>query len=154
MGNCAAAMEPAKELEQSLHSAMEEQLSLAAHWARIQDRQVLELTQHLLEEEERWASLFPRRALARYEETSRQHWQRLLRQTWLEGLRGSLGLAPSPRPEPEELPAMEDFFTNLSAGQTQALLCRRQMDRQLFQAQAPYFRQAGWQLGQLIAALA
>ena len=69
-------------LENSLCNILDEQLSLAAQWARQSDPLVMELTQRLLDQEEALIPFFSpetRLTYAQYVEICRRNWDACLR---------------------------------------------------------------------------
>ena len=76
-------------LENSLCNILDEQLSLAAQWARQSDPLVMELTQRLLDQEEALIPFFSpenRLTYAQYVEICRRNWDACLRRQWLSPL--------------------------------------------------------------------
>lgn len=135
-------------LENSLCNILDEQLSLAAQWARQSDPLILELTQRLLDQEEALLPLFSpetRPAYAQYVEICRRNWDACLRRQWLSGFWDK---EPSPVPC---RPGWQKGFSALSPAAQDALAAICRTERRLFLIQAPYFRQAGRRLSQLMA---
>ncbi len=141
-------------LEGSLDNLLDEQLSLAAQWARQSDPLVMELTQRLIWLEETLVPLSAPENLpyVQYFELFRRAWEADLRAQWLSGFRGE---APALCPDWQETLARLEEPLSVPSPETDASLesCR-QTARLLFQVQAPYFRQAGLQFRQLMANLA
>ena len=135
-------------LENSLCNILDEQLSLAAQWARQSDPLVMELTQRLLDQEEALIPFFSpenRLTYAQYVEICRRNWDACLRRQWLSGFWGE---------EPSSFPLQPGWqkdFPALSPSGASALAAVRQTEQRLFLTQAPYFRQAGRRLSPLVA---
>jgi len=82
---------------------------------------------------------------AQYVEICRRNWDACLRRQWLSGFWGE---------EPSSFPLQPGWqkdFPALSPSGASALAAVRQTEQRLFLTQAPYFRQAGRRLSQLVA---
>ena len=104
--------------------------------------------QRLLDQEEALIPFFSpenRLTYAQYVEICRRNWDACLRRQWLSGFWGE---------EPSSFPLQPGWqkdFPALSPSGASALAAVRQTEQRLFLTQAPYFRQAGRRLSQLVA---